>query len=50
MDRDRVEDPLERTFAADLAHLRRGIGHALENLENMPLRALVLVDGHLDEG
>jgi hypothetical protein len=41
---------LPGTFAADLARLRRRIGHALENLENVPLRALVLIDGHFYEG
>ena len=49
MDRDRVQDPLERPLAADLADLRRVVGHLLEDLEDMPLRALVFVDRHQTE-
>ena len=49
MDRDRVQDSLERPLAADLADLRRVVGHLLEDLEEMPIRALVLVDRHWTE-
>ena len=34
MDRNRVQDPLERALAADLADLRRVVGHLLEDLED----------------
>src|SRR6266511_1511440 len=44
--RDRLEDALERALAALFACLRRGVAHALEDLEDVPLRTLVLVDGH----
>jgi hypothetical protein len=33
VDRDRVEDALERALAADLAFLRRRLVHPLEDLE-----------------
>ena len=49
MDRDRVQDPLEGALAADLADLRRVVGHLLEDLEEMPVRALVFVDRHQTE-
>ena len=46
MDRDRVQDSLDGALAADLADLRRVVGHLLEDLEEMAIRALVLVDRH----
>src|SRR5207237_10924389 len=46
VDRDRVQHPLDRTLPADLTRRRRRIGHALEELENVALRAFVLVDRH----
>jgi copper transport protein len=46
VDRDRVQNRLERPIAADLASRRRRLGHAVEHLEQMPVRALVLVDRH----
>jgi hypothetical protein len=46
MHRDRMEHPLQRPFAAHLARLRRRLGHAVEHLEQMPVRTLVLVDRH----
>src|SRR5919204_6123989 len=46
MHRDRVEHDLDRPFAADLAGVRRRIGHALKPLESMASRTPVLVDRH----
>ena len=46
MDRDRVQDSLDGALAADLADLRRVVGHLLEDLEEMAVRAFVLVDRH----
>jgi hypothetical protein len=46
MDCDRVQDSLKRPLAADLADLRRVVGHLLEDLEKMAVRAFVLVDRH----
>jgi hypothetical protein len=50
MDRDRVQDTLNRAFAADLTDLHRILRHLLKDLENVPVRTLVLVDGHPVEG
>jgi hypothetical protein len=46
VDGDRVEDALDGTLAADLADLHRGVGHPLEDLEDVVLRAAILVDRH----
>jgi hypothetical protein len=46
MDCDRVQDSLEGALAADFADLRRVVGHLLEDLEEMAIRAFVLVDRH----
>src|SRR4051812_18697417 len=46
MDGDRVQDTLERTGSARRTGLRRIVAHALEQLEHMAVRALVLVDRH----
>ncbi len=46
MHRDRVEDDLQRPFATDLAARRPGLRHAVKHLEQMAVRALVLVDRH----
>jgi len=43
VDRDRVEDTDERRRAADLAGRRARLAHPVEDLEQMPVRALVLV-------
>ena len=45
MDRNGVQDPLHRAFAAGLADLERGVGHLLKSLEDVALRTLVLIDG-----
>jgi hypothetical protein len=47
MHRDRIEDSFERAFAAHLARGRRRVTHALKELENVSVRATVLVDGHV---
>ena len=49
MDRNRVQDPLNRPFAAGFADLLLGVGHLLENLEDVALRAFVLIDGQQTE-
>jgi copper transport protein len=41
-----MENCLERSRAADFAHLWAGLGHPVEDLEEMAVRALVLVDRH----
>ncbi len=46
MDRDGVEDALERLGSAHLTAVRRGFGHAVKYIEQMPVGALVLVDRH----
>src|SRR3954454_9835947 len=43
---DGIEDSLDRAFVANLARLRRRITHTLKELENVSVRATVLVDGH----
>src|SRR5581483_1454254 len=43
---DRVQDALKRRGAAHLARLRAVLRHAVEHLEEMTVRALVLVDRH----
>src|SRR3954471_15330796 len=40
-----MEDPLDRRLARR-ARRNRGVGHALRDLEDVPVVALVLVDGH----
>jgi hypothetical protein len=49
MDRNWVQDPLHRAFAAGLADLLRGVGHLLKNLEDVAPRAFVLIDGQQTE-
>ena len=44
--RHRVEHALDRAFAADLAGLGLGIADPLKELEQVPVRAAVLVDRH----
>ena len=46
MDRDRKEQLLDGSGAARRARLRGRIGHLLEELERVPVRAPVLVDRH----
>ena len=46
MDRDGVENGLDGRRAANRASLRRGIGNALEDFEDVPVRTLVFVRGH----
>jgi len=46
MDGHREEDLLDAGHAADVADLRRRVGHPLEDLERMPVRAAILVDRH----
>src|SRR4051812_6967487 len=46
MDGDRVEDALQRAGTTRRAGFRRFVAHALEQLEHMAVRALVLVDRH----
>ena len=46
MDRDRMEDDLQGSFATDLAPSGAGLRHAVKRLEQMAVRALVLVDRH----
>ena len=41
-----MENALERRGTADLTLLRARLAHAVENLEQVPVRALVLVDRH----
>jgi hypothetical protein len=50
MDRHGIEDALHRALAARLADLRRVVRHLLEDLEDVPFRALVFVDWHPIEG
>ena len=47
VDRDRVQHLLDRTLAADLADLRGRVVHPVEELENVPVRTAILVDGHV---
>ena len=46
MHRDRVEHALERLCATHLAAIGRRFRHAVEHLEEVAVRALVLVDRH----
>src|SRR5262249_60282959 len=46
VDRNRVEHAHERRSVADLALRRARLVHAVEDLEQMPVRAFVLVDRH----
>src|SRR5205085_2785802 len=46
VDRDRVEDELERRGLADVAAVGRRRGHRLEALEDVAVRAAILVDRH----
>jgi hypothetical protein len=41
-----MEHALQRPFAAHLAPLGRRLRHAVEHLEQVPVRTLVLVDRH----
>ena len=41
-----MQDALQRPRAADLAHARARLRHAVEHLEQVPVRTLVLVDRH----
>src|SRR5215217_7784302 len=43
---DGMQDDLERSLAAGLARVRPGLRHPVKDLEQVPVRALVLVDGH----
>ena len=43
---DRMQHDLERRRATRLARVWSGLRHAVEDLEQVPVRALVLVDGH----
>src|SRR5437763_15092989 len=43
---DRVQDALEWSLAADGAGRRALLGHAVKDLEQVPVRALVFVDRH----
>ncbi len=44
--RDGMEDQLQRRLPAHLAGRRPGLRHAVEHLEQMTVRAAVLVDRH----
>ena len=46
MHRDRVQNALQRPRAAHLARLRARLHHAVEHLEQMAVRAFVLIDRH----
>ena len=46
MHRHRVEHALHRPLAADFARVGRRVAHALEQLEDVPVRAAVLVNRH----
>jgi len=46
MDRDGIENGLDGRRSADRACLRRRIGNALEDFEDVPVRTLVFVCGH----
>ena len=46
MHRHRMEDDLQRPLSTDLAGSRPCLRHAVEHLEQMTVRALVLVDRH----
>jgi hypothetical protein len=46
MDRDGIEDGLDGRRPANRARLRRRIGNALEDFEDVPVRTLVFVRGH----
>ncbi len=46
MNRDGIENGLDGRRSADRARLRRRIGDALEDLEDVPIRTLVFVRGH----
>jgi hypothetical protein len=49
VDRDWVQNPLERTLAAGLAPVGRRVADVLEQLEHMAVRAAVFVDRHRPE-
>src|SRR5204863_7598637 len=46
MHSDGIQDTLDGSFAADLALRRGGFTHQLEQLENVSVRATVVVDRH----
>ena len=46
MDRDGIENGLDGRRPANRARLGRGIGNALEDFEDVPVRTLVFVRGH----
>ena len=46
MDRDGIENGLDGRCPANRARLGRGIGNALEDFEDVPVRTLVFVCGH----
>lgn len=46
MDRDGIKNGLDGRRAAYRARLRRRIGNALEDFEDVPVRTLVFVRGH----
>ncbi len=46
MNGDGIENGLDGRRSADRARLRRRIGYALENFEDVPFRTLVFVRGH----
>src|SRR5712692_1998038 len=46
MNRDRIENGLDRRCPADRTRLWRRIGNAFEDLEDVPVRTLVFVRGH----
>jgi hypothetical protein len=50
VDGDRVQNASHRAFAALRTSLRRRLVDAVEKLEKMPVRALVLIDRHPPRG
>ena len=50
VDGDGMQHALERSGAADFTLLRARLVHAVEHLEQVPVRALVLVDRHGAQG
>jgi len=46
MDWNGIENGLDGRRSADRARLRRGVGDALEDFEDVPVRTLVFVRGH----
>ncbi len=46
MNRDGIENGLDRRRFADRAFLRGRLGNALEDFEDVPIRTLVFVCGH----